>query len=334
MKFVDYYQALGVSEHASDDEIKKAYRKLARKFHPDVSKEPQASEKFQEIGEAYEVLKDKDKRADYDQLRKYGARPGQDFRPPPDWTPRSWNDGAAGGEVNMGDFSEFFAEMFGGGRRGGGGEPFGGADPFGSTGVGFRSTSRGAAMPGDDQTTEVEIRLEEAYTGTQRALGLRSMEVDQNGQVVPKTRTLTVKIPAGVTDGQKIRLKGQGAPGRRGGPPGDLYLQIAVEPHATFALSDRDVTVQLPIAPWEAVLGATVEVPTLGGPVKLNVPPGSQSGQSLRLKGRGLPGKPPGDQFVELRVVVPRQLSPEQKRLFETMRSEIVFDPRAERQAS
>jgi len=330
MKFVDYYQVLGVSENATQDEVQKAYRKLARKYHPDVSKEPQAEQKFKELSEAYEVLKDEEKRAEFDQLRKFGGRNGQDFQPPPGWSPGNWSAShhGSGPEVNVGDFSDFFSEIFGG--RGSGFA----TDPYGGQGVHFRTSTRGAKMPGDDQTHTIEVSLEEAFRGSQRVLTLQSMEVDGDGQVVPKTRTLNVKIPAGVTEGQKIRLKGQGGPGRRGGPAGDLYLQIHIAAHPSFRVDGRDVTAELPVAPWEAVLGGTVEVPTLGGNVKLSIPTGAQAGQMLRLKGRGLPGKPPGDQFVELKVVVPQHLTPEQRQLFETMRAQISFDPRAQRKAS
>ena len=328
MKFVDYYQVLGVSEHASEDEIKKAYRKLARKYHPDVSQEPQAAKKFNEATEAFEVLKDPPKRAEFDQLRKFGRRDGQEFEPPPDFRRGAWRtrSGSSATEVDPSEFSEFFSQIFGGR-----GNPFGG--PFGTEGgVEYRASSRG--IPGEDHTYEVEVQLEEAYSGGQRSLSLQSMEVDAEGRVVPKTRTLTVKIPAGVTDGQKIRLKGQGSPGRRGGPAGDLYLQIAIAPHKIFTVDGRDITLKLPVAPWEAVLGATVEAPTLGGDIKLTVPPGSQSGQRLRLKGRGLPGTPPGDQLVELEVRVPSQLTAQQRALFESLRDGIAYDPRAQLKAS
>ncbi len=327
MKFVDYYQVLGVSEHASTDEINKAYRKLARKYHPDVSKEPQADQKFKEVSEAYEVLKDEAKRADFDQLRSFGGRAGEDFRPPPGWNPGSWDEGGVP-RGHRGDFSDFFTEIFGGAGFGFRSETDGASE------VRFGRAGRDGQIRGEDQSHIIEISAQEAYRGAQRALTLQSLAFDGDGRVSPRERSLQVKIPAGVTEGQKIRLKGQGAAGRRGGAAGDLYLQVHITDHPDYRIDGRDVTSELALAPWEAVLGATLDVQTLGGPVKLNVPSGSQNGQRLRLKGRGLPGKPPGDQFVELRVMVPMELSTEQRRLFETMREKIHYDPRRVKKAS
>lgn len=319
MKFVDYYEVLGIAESASAEEVTKAYRKLARKYHPDVSKQPNAEQKFKEISEAYEVLKDEVKRKEYDELRRFGGRSGEDFQPPPGWhSAHSWSsqDGIQGeySEADFADFSDFFSEIFGG--RGG------------APASARHARSGGFAVPGEDHHYRVEVTLDEAFHGATRTLALQSMEVDEHGVVHPKARTLSVKIPAGVTEGKKIRLKGQGSRGRGGAAPGDLYLEIALAKHPRFSVEGRDVTVVLPVAPWEAVLGATVEAPTLGGAVKVNVPRGAQAGQKLRLRGRGLPGTPPGDQFVVLQVAVPKELTEEQRRLFEQLRDAIPFDPR------
>lgn len=315
MKFVDYYQVLGIAEEASEDEIRQAYRKLARKYHPDVSKEDGAEQKFKDIGEAYEVLKDPEKRAEYDQLRKYGGRSNDDFSPPPGWESAAGFGGGGYTQADAADFSDFFSEIFAGGARG--------------SRRGWGAQAAGGSRPGEDATYRVEVELREAYAGTTRSISLQSHEIGDDGIPRPKKRTLNVKIPAGVTHGMKIRLKGQGSPGRGGGPAGDLYLETVIASDEHFSLSEKDVTLVLPVAPWEAVLGATVEVPTLGGKVNLNIPPDAQAGQKMRLKGRGLPGKPPGDQYVLLEVVVPTNLREEQKKLFEQMRDETSFDPRS-----
>jgi curved DNA-binding protein len=328
MEFRDYYKVLGVERAAGADQIKTAYRRLARKYHPDVSKEPNAEARFKEMQEAYEVLKDPEKRAAYDQL---GAnwKAGEQFRPPPDWgsgfefsggaarpggTRRGagrarWSGaGAEDGASADQDFSDFFSSLFGGGSpfsRGGGG---------------------GAAR---DHHARVGIELEEAYRGTTRTLELRRPEVKPDGSVELRTHTVRVTIPPGVTEGQLIRLAGQGAPAAGGGRGGDLYLEVHMQPHRLFALEGRDVTLTLPVAPWEAALGASVAVPTLGGSVEMLIPAGAQSGQKLRLRGRGLPGNPPGDQYVQLKVVLPSASSPQAKALYEEMRSKLNFDPRA-----
>ncbi len=318
MKFVDYYDVLGVPESASTDDVTKAYRKLARKYHPDVSKEPDAEKKFKAVAEAYEVLKDEQKRKEYDGLRLYGARAGEEFQPPPQWhATHNWTSdfGEGYSEVDAADFSDFFSQIFGGGR-----------------GMRDGATRRagGFAVPGEDYTHRLEVTLDEAFRGATRTLALQSMQVDDDGNVRPKVRQLTVKIPAGVTDGQKIRCKAQGAPGRAGGPAGDLYLEIALADDPRFSVQGRDVTLRLPVAPWEAVLGASVEVPTLGGPVMLNIPSGAVAGQKLRLKGRGLPGKPAGDQLVLLEIAVPRAVNEQQRKLFEQLRDSFEFDPRSD----
>jgi curved DNA-binding protein len=286
MEFKDYYEALGVEPGAGEAEIKAAYRRLARKFHPDVSKEKGAEEKFKSVNEAYEVLRDKDKRAQYDQLRARGYRPGEDFRPPPDFGDfggaggNPFGGGGAGGfrfEQGFGGdgFSDFFESLFGGGRARA--RPGAGA---------------GAAPPGDTRA-KLAIPLEVAYAG-----GVQKIGVDG--------RTLEVKIPAGIRPGQVIRLAGQGA-GGPGGKRSDLLLEIDYKPHADFEVDGRNILFTLALTPWDAALGTRVSVPTLGGQVDLRVPPDSDSGRKLRLRGRGLPGKPgAGDQIVEIEVNAPR----------------------------
>lgn len=283
MQFKDYYQTLGVSRDVSEEDLKKAYRRLARKYHPDVSKEADAETHFKGINEAYEVLKDPEKRAVYDRLGSQ-YRAGDAFRAPPGWDGGSQFDveGMGGG------FSDFFETLFRGqGRRGG----FGGA------------------RRGNDQMASVVLPLEEAYRGGQRRISLSG----PGG-----TRTLDVQIPAGVMSGQRIRLAGQGEAGTGGGA-GDLYLDLEIAPHPLFRLEGRDIYLELPVTPWEAVLGATITVPTLGGPVQVQVPPGSQSGRRLRLKGRGFPGSPPGNQYLNLQIQIPPIGSDREKALYEEL---------------
>jgi curved DNA-binding protein len=307
MEFKDYYSVLGVGRDAAADEIKKAYRKLARKYHPDVSKEANAEERFKEVQEAYEVLKDPEKRAAYDQLgRDY--RSGQEFRPPPGWSSGFEFSGPGG----AGGFSDFFEQLFGS------------ASAFGARGG--RSSFD---MRGEDHHAQIEMPLEQAYAGGVQAITLRHPEAGPDGRVALRPRQLKVRIPAGVTDGQVIRLAGQGAPGVGRGAQGDLYLKVALQPHPLFSVDKRDVSLTLPVAPWEAALGDTVPVPTLGGTVDLRIPAGSRAGQKLRLKGRGLPGSPPGDQYVVLQVVLPPADTDKARELFERMRRELPFDPRA-----
>jgi curved DNA-binding protein len=314
MQFKDYYAVMGVARGASQDEIKRAYRKLARKFHPDVSKEKDAEEKFKELQEANEVLKDPEKRAAYDQLGP-DWRPGQDFRPPPDWG-KGFEHSRGPGDAGPGEFSDFFSELFGEQS------PFAGGRGAGRAGRGF-------AAAGQDHVARVEVDLEDAFRGGTRTIELRSPEMTADGHVTVKPRTLRVSIPAGVSEGQQIRLAGQGSPGIGGGPPGDLFLEVTIRPHALFKLEGRDVTLTLPVAPWEAALGETVAVPTLGGSVDMKLPVAARAGQKLRLRGRGLPGHPPGDQFVLLKIVLPPD-SPAARQLFEQMKREVPFDPRAD----
>jgi len=307
MQFKDYYSVLGVAREATGDEVKRAYRRMARKYHPDVSKEPNAEERFKEVQEAYEVLKDPEKRAAYDQLG-HEYRSGQEFRPPPDWG----SGFEFSGQGAEGGFSDFFEQLFG--RR----SPFGG-----------RPGRQAFDMRGEDHHAQIELSLEQAFTGGTHTLSLRHPEAGPDGRVELRTRQLKIKIPAGVTEGQVIRLAGQGAAGMGRGGRGDLYLKVALRPHALFAVDGRDVTMTLPVAPWEAALGGAVPVPTLGGEVELRVPAGSHAGQRLRLKGRGLPGAPPGDQYVVLQIVLPPADTPDARELFERMRRELAFDPRA-----
>ena len=315
MKYKDYYQILGLTRDASAEDIKKAYRRLARKYHPDVSKEAQAEEHFKAVSEAYEVLRDSEKRAAYDQLGS-NWQAGQDFRPPPGWQGGPRPQVSHGGFGNQ-DFSDFFESLFGG---------LGGQAGF----AGRRSGARGFQATGQDQTASLEITLEEAYQGGQRSLQLQVPERDANGHVVTHPRTLNVKIPAGVVNGQKIRLGGQGGPGHGGGASGDLYLEISIRHHPWYRLQGRDLTLELPLAPWEAALGCKVEVPTLGGTVTLNIPANAKNGQKLRLRGRGLPGQPPGDQLTILRIVNPPVDSETAREAFRRLERELPFDPRAQ----
>ncbi|MDJ0653452.1 MAG: DnaJ C-terminal domain-containing protein [Xanthomonadales bacterium] len=308
MKFKDYYETLGVGRGAGADEIKRAYRKLARKYHPDVSQEPDAEERFKEINEAYEVLKDDDKRKAYDQFGS-NWKAGQDFRPPPGWD-RGFDFGGGFSGAGGGDFSDFFESLFGR-ARGGGGSGFGGMH-----------------RKGEDLTVSISISLEDAYNGGSRSISLNLPERGNSG-MMSRSRTLNVRIPKGVTEGQKIRLSGQGAPGMGGGIDGDLFLEVTFQKHPWFRAEGRDIHLDLPVTPWEAALGASVQVPTLGGKVELKVPGGSQSGQQMRLKGRGLPGSPSGSQIVTLRVVMPPVESDQDRELLEQMRQQMAFNPRS-----
>lgn len=329
MEYRDYYQLMGVARTATADEIKKSYRRLARKYHPDVSKEKDAEKKFKEVQEAYEVLKDPEKRAAYDQLGS-DYKQGQQFRPPPDWGsgfefrggPRQGRTRAGGaGAAHTEEFeeaegfSDFFSSLFGArGFTGGAAGGFGGA----------------GARTARDHHARVDIDLEEAYAGTTRTLELKRPDLKPDGTLDLKVHTVRVTIPAGVTDGQLIRLAGQGEQSPGGGKPGDLYLEVHMKPNRLYQLEGRDVTLTLPITPWESALGATVTVPTLGGGVEMRIPPNSQSGQKMRLRGRGLPGQTPGDQFVQLKIVVPPANTPEAKAVFEEMKQKLSFNPRAE----
>jgi curved DNA-binding protein len=295
MKYKDYYKILGVARGAADEEIKKAYRKLARKYHPDVSKEANAKEKFQEVAEAYETLKDKEKRAGYDSLGSH--RPGQDFRPPPDWFDRFGRGGAGGEAQDLGgiDLSELF-ESFG---RGGG----------------FQR--RNFKIAGEDYEVTVPLTLEELARGVERELRIGG-------------HTVRARIPRGATDGERLRLRGKGGPGANGGPPGDLYLNVSILPHALFKANGHDLDLEVPVAPWEAALGAQIEIPTLEGEVAMKLPAGSKSGQKLRLAGKGLPkpGGGAGDLYAAILVALPATITERERKLYEELREASRFEPR------
>lgn len=312
MKFVDYYKVMGLSDQASAEEIKKVYRRLARKYHPDVSKEADAEAKFKQLGEAYEVLKDPEKRAEYDELRKYGSFRGEDFAPPPDWRARTAAGDTGYNEADPRQFSEFFEAIFG--RAGAAG--------------GDRHRA-GFALRGEDIHYRIPVSLEESATGASRAIALQVHGVDAQGRFTPETKTLRVTIPAGVTDGQRIRLKGQGHPGLGDAPAGDLYLHVDLQPHPWFTVEGRDLSLMLPVAPWEAVLGSSVNVPTLSGVVKLSIPANAKAGQKLRLKGKGLPGKPPGDLYAVLQIALPEVHTADERELFRALARRFTFNPRA-----
>lgn len=317
MEFKDYYKVLGVERTASEDELKKAFRRLARKHHPDVSKAPDAATRMQEINEAYEVLRDPEKRAAYDQVGQ-GAQAGQEFRPPPGWDAgyefSGAPDGAGFGDRN----SDFFEALFGAARRRGGGRAW--RDEAGPRGR------------GQDHHAKIVIPLEDAFHGATRTLSLHRPEFDDRGHGVMRERQLNVNIPKGIRHGQQIRLAGQGTPGFGGEPAGDLYLEVEFEPHPRYRVDGRDLYVTLPVAPWEAALGATVPVSTPGGRLEMNVPAGSQAGRKLRLKGRGIPGAAPGDLYVVLEVVLPPADSDKARALYRQMAADLAFDPRQEQE--
>ena len=312
MKYKDYYKVLGVERNASADAIKKAYRKLAHKYHPDVSKEPGAKEKFQEVGEAYDTLKKPEKRAAYDQLGS-GYQPGQDFRPPPGWETRF---GQQPGDPQFSfddiDLADLFAGLSGG-RRGAG--------------------ARGAKLPipGQDYEVAAQITLEQAARGTELDVNLSVPDYDEQGVLRRVPRTFKARIAKGASEGQRLRLPGKGGRGADGGRDGDLYLNITLLPHPLFRASGHDLYVDLPLAPWEAVLGASVEVPTLDGAVRLKVPAGTKAGQQLRLAKRGMP-KPregEGDLYAVIQIVLPAELSEHERALFKQLAEESKFDPRS-----
>lgn len=312
MEFKDYYDILGVKEDADQAAIKKAYRKLARKYHPDVSKEADAEAKFKEVSEAFEALGNKERRAEYDQLHKYGGRGGS-FTPPPGWQGRR---GGAGPEFDSGQFSDFFSSIFGGG--------FGDGGDFESArgGAGF-------AARGQDIETDLALFLEETLKDEQKTISFSLPGTGADGRATQKQKTLKVKIPKGVSDGERIRLKGQGGPGFGKGPAGDLYLRIKFAPHPLFDVVGHDLHLTLPVTPWEAALGAQVTVPTLQGKVTLTVQPDSQSGQRLRLKGKGLPKRiGQGDLYVILKVVMPETSNDETRDLWRQLQEQAGFDPR------
>ena len=307
MEFKDYYATLGVDRTATQAEIKRAYRKLARRYHPDVSKEPDAEARFKEVAEAHEALIDPERRAAYDEIGRRHAS-GQPFEPPPGWdsgfefSGRGEPDGRHG---DAADFSAFFESLFGRGAR-------------------------SAAEQGGDHHAKVDIELLDAYRGARRTIVLRVPVVGADGRAVLQERRLEVGIPKGVREGQHLRLAGQGAAGHGGAPAGDLYLEIRFLPHPLFRLDGRDIRFDLPVTPWEAALGATVTAPTPEGPVQLTIPPGSPPGRTLRLKGKGLPGTPPGDLHAVLVIDLPAAVSESQKQAYAALaRAFPDHDPRA-----
>ncbi|MBY0364663.1 cytochrome C biogenesis protein [Roseateles aquatilis] len=302
MKFKDYYETLGVERDASADDIKLAYRKLARKFHPDVSKEPDAEARFKEIGEAYEVLKAPEKRSAYDAIGERSG--GEEFKPPPDWDTAYEFHGSGDGNGGFGahDRSDFFESLFGRAARGA-----------------RRSTN--VNLRGEDHHARVLIDIEDAFTGARRSLTLRMPAFDEQGHGVLQERTLDVAIPKGIRQGQQLRLAGQGGPGLGSGPAGDLFFEIEFKPHSRYRVDGRDVYVDLPLAPWEAALGAPVTIITPAGSIELTVPAGSASGRKLRLKGKGIPGDPAGDLYALLSIALPPADSEASRQAYKTLRS-------------
>lgn len=319
MEFKDYYATLGVQRSATQDDIKRAYRKLARKFHPDVSKEPDAESRFKEVAEAHEALIDPERRAAYDDISQRHAR-GEAFEPPPGWDSgfefsgrgRPGPGPGAQQQPSDADFSAFFESIFGRGaqnaRRAAGGH---------------------RQAPGSDHHAKVMIDLEDSYNGARRTISLRVPVLDAHGHVALHDRQLEVNIPAGVREGQHLRLAGQGGPGHGDEPPGDLYLEITLKPHPRFRVDGRDVYVDLPVSPWEAALGAIVATTTPAGDVQLTIPAGSIQGRKLRLKGRGLPGKQPGDLYAVLALTLPRANSDAAKAAYTALGMAFPdYDPR------
>lgn len=325
MDYKDYYQILGVEKTAPQDEIQKAYRKLARKYHPDISKEPEAEDRFKEVGEAYEVLKDPDKRKKYDRFGKQWKQAGQPGSPPPGWDGVQFDFGDLGGMGGMGGggfraqsagasgYSSFFDMLFGGAGGGGfreGGNPFGGQ--AGQAG-GFGGPGR--ARGGADQEASISLGLAEAAEGVRR-------EITLTDPTTGSSRTLSVNVPPGVKPGGKIRLKGQGAPGMGGGPAGDLLLKVEILPHPDLVLDGSNLETTVDVPAWKAALGGTARVQTLDGAVGIKIRSGTSSGSKIRLKGKGYPArKGTGDLFAEIRVTVPEDPSAAEKELYEKLRA-------------
>ncbi|MGJ7507491.1 DnaJ C-terminal domain-containing protein [Variovorax sp. GT1P44] len=314
MDFKDYYKILGLERGASEDEVRKAYRKLARKYHPDVSKEPDAETRMRDVNEANDVLRDKEKRAAYDQLADHVARGGSPeggFQPPPGWDEGfEFHRGPNQGPADHADFSEFFSSLFGAAERRG-------------------AERKNYRARGEDHHAAIEIALEDALNGAEREITLRSQEIDAQGRPEWKTRTLSVKIPPGVHPGQYVRLAGQGMPGHGGEPAGDLYLEVRIAPHKLYRVEDRDLYMTLPITPTEGALGAKVQVPTpSGGVVEVTVPPNARNGLKLRLKERGLPGKPPGNLYLLIEIALPPADTEAARKAYEQLAQAAPFDPR------
>jgi curved DNA-binding protein len=310
MKYKDYYEILGVKRDASADDIKKAYRKLAHKYHPDVSKDPAGEAKFKDVAEAYQTLKDPEKRAAYDNLGRH--RPGEEFRPPPGWN--GGGPGAGGFSFEDIDLSDLFGNLGGGFGRGG----------FGGRGGNI-------PMPGQDFEVTAPVTLEEAFRGTEMDLNLSVPEADEHGRLRRVPLVFKARIPKGVTDGDRLRLPGKGGKGLNGGPNGNLYLNIALQPHPLYRVTGHDLYLDLPLAPWEAALGASVEVPTLAGSVSLKIPAGTSSGRKLRLTGRGLPQRKEGagDLYAVAQIVVPDKAGEREQALYRQLAENAKFNPRA-----
>ncbi|ACD20649.1 DnaJ C-terminal domain-containing protein [Paraburkholderia phytofirmans] len=309
MKYKDYYQTLNVERNASQEDVKRSYRKLARKYHPDVSKLPDAEDQFKELGEAYDVLGDPEKRAAYDRMGSEW-RNGEDFEPPPNWDEGFEFRGAGNDAGGQPDFHDIFERMFGGAH-------------------GAHTRQRPANARGEDHHAKVLIDLEDSYRGAQRSISLQVPVMDAQGHVSLETRTLNVTIPKGIRAGQHLRLSGQGGAGTTPGTAGDLYLEVAFREHPRFQVDGRDVSLELPVAPWEAALGAQIAVPTPDGSVEMTVPAGSAGGRRLRLKGKGVPASPPGDLYVILNIVLPPADSDSAKAAYGAMQQAFNFDPRA-----
>jgi curved DNA-binding protein len=318
MQFKDYYATLEVKREATADEIKKAFRKLARKYHPDVSKEKDAEHKMKEINEAYAVLSDPEKRAAYDQVGS-GYQGGQDFQAPPNWDAGFEFRGQGFNPRDAADYSDFFAELFG--RAGG------------FAGMGGAHAGRGNyQMRGEDHHAKIMLSIEDSLRGATRQISLRIPKLDAQGHLMMEPRTLNVKIPKGIAEGQTIRLGGQGEPGHGGAPAGDLLLEAHFEKHPLFHLEGRDLHMNLRITPWEAALGAVLPLDLPDGQIKVRIPAGAQSGQPLRVRGKGLPSNPPGDLMLDLQVILPAANTPLAKELYETMARKLNFNPRNESQ--
>jgi curved DNA-binding protein len=309
LEFKDYYKTLDVARDATAEEIKKAFRRLARKYHPDVSKETDAEHKMKEVNEAYAVLSDPEKRAAYDQLGQRGFQAGSDFQPPPGWDAGFEFRGQGSGGAQAADFSDFFAELFGG-----------------RMGAGARQTHH--RMRGEDHHAKIMLDLEDSYHGATRSLTLRMPKLDNQGRTVLVEHTLNVRIPKGVHAGQVIRLVGQGGPGHAGEAAGDLFLEVHFKPHGRYRIENKDIHAALPVAPWEAALGATIKIPVPNGLVEVRVPENSQSGRKLRLKGRGIPAATPGDLYLVLEVVLPPAATEKAREFYQTMAQELAFNPR------
>ena len=320
MEFKDYYDIMGVKRDATLDELKRSYRKLARKYHPDVSQEAGAEAKFKEVGEAYEVLKDPEKRAAYDQLGSQWQA-GQDFHPPPGWDAgfEFSGGGRETGGPDLDAFSDFFASLYG--------------RDYGRGRASSTRSPGGYQARGEDHHAKVIVDLEDSYTGATRSITLQIPELTADGHVTTRPRTLKVRIPKGIHQGQQIRLAGQGGAGYGGGEAGDLYLEMEFSPNGQYRVEGADVYLDLPLAPWEAALGATVKVPTPSGAVDLKVPPNSQAGKKLRLKGRGIPSRKAGDLYVVLQIALPPADSEEHRRIYQRMKQEFTFNPRASLEA-